>query len=253
MSMSFCFGSLNASIYLYLYHSVSLNDCSETRSVVFHCFVTTKCYPSRDGTQKDKNTLKDTFTKLGFQVRTEDNLTCKEIETVLRTVAAEDHSLKSCFVCAILSHGNEDGIFARDKIFTLNWLVTFFSTSNCKTLAGKPKIFFIQACRGDTYDFGTEIDGTSDSVQISAPQILKEKDMLYVYSTPHGYFAWRNNFNGSWFIQSLCKMLQEHGNKLELMQILTRVNRIVALEYESSNGGKEIPCIVSMLTKELYL
>ncbi|XP_044153482.1 caspase-3-like [Bufo gargarizans] len=210
-------------------------------------------FQRREGTQKDKNTLKETFNKLGFQVRIEENLTHKEIGTVLQEVAVDDHSHRSCFVCAILSHGTEDGIFARDNIFTLNWLVSFFSKSNCKSLAGKPKLFFIQACRGDEYDFGTEIDGTLDSVQSLAPHTLKEKDMLYAYSTPPGYFAWRNNIKGSWFIQSLCKMLQDHENKLELMQILTRVNRMVALEYESRIGGKEIPCIVSMLTKELYL
>ncbi|KAM4051390.1 caspase-3-like isoform 2-T2 [Anomaloglossus baeobatrachus] len=168
-------------------------------------------------------------------------------------VAAEDHSQRSCFVCAILSHGNEDGIYARDKIFTLKWLVTFFSKSNCKSLVGKPKLFFIQACRGEKWDFGTETDGISDTVHSSSPQILREEDMLYAYSTPPGYFAWRNSINGSWFIQALCKQLQEHGNRMELMQILTRANHMVALHYESSNGGKEIPCIVSMLTKELYL
>lgn len=72
-----------------------------------------------------------------------------------------------------------------------------------------------------------------------------------------GYYSWRNSAEGSWFIQSLCKMLKEHARKLELMQILTRVNRRVA-EYESCstredfNAKKQIPCIVSMLTKEFY-
>ncbi|KAM4051389.1 caspase-3-like isoform 1-T1 [Anomaloglossus baeobatrachus] len=210
-------------------------------------------FKRREGTETDKKKLKETFQKIGFQVRTEDNLTYTEIETLLKKVAAEDHSQRSCFVCAILSHGNEDGIYARDKIFTLKWLVTFFSKSNCKSLVGKPKLFFIQACRGEKWDFGTETDGISDTVHSSSPQILREEDMLYAYSTPPGYFAWRNSINGSWFIQALCKQLQEHGNRMELMQILTRANHMVALHYESSNGGKEIPCIVSMLTKELYL
>lgn len=72
-----------------------------------------------------------------------------------------------------------------------------------------------------------------------------------------GYYSWRNAVQGSWFIQSLCEMLKKHAGKLELMQILTRVNRKVA-EYESCstqqdfNAKKQIPCIVSMLTKEFY-
>lgn len=63
---------------------------------------------------------------------------------------------------------------------------------------------------------------------------------------------------GSWFIQSLCDMLGKYGNRLELMQIMTRVNHKVALDFESSSdmpgfhAKKQIPCIVSMLTKEMY-
>lgn len=59
-------------------------------------------------------------------------------------------------------------------------------------------------------------------------------------------------------MQSLCDMLLQYGKKLELMQIMTRVNRKVALNFESSSNlpgfshKKQIPCIVSMLTKDFY-
>lgn len=72
-----------------------------------------------------------------------------------------------------------------------------------------------------------------------------------------GYYSWRNTSNGSWFMQSLCEMLQRH-RELELMQIMTRVNRKVALHFESASNlpgfsnKKQIPCIVSMLTKDFY-
>lgn len=63
---------------------------------------------------------------------------------------------------------------------------------------------------------------------------------------------------GSWFMQSLCEMLTKYGLELELMQVLTRVNYKVALDFESASNmpgfhaKKQIPCIVSMLTKEMY-
>ena len=44
----------------------------------------------------------------------------------------------------------------------------------------------------------------------------------------------------------------------EILWMMTRVNRAVAYEFESNaskefmNKKKQIPCIVSMLTKELY-
>lgn len=59
-------------------------------------------------------------------------------------------------------------------------------------------------------------------------------------------------------MQAVCEMLQRFSGELELMQIMTRVNQKVALAFESSSslpgysGKKQIPCIVSMLTKDLY-
>lgn len=53
-------------------------------------------------------------------------------------------------------------------------------------------------------------------------------------------------------------MISKFAGQLELQHIMTRVNHKVAVEFESvSNspgfhGKKQIPCIVSMLTKEMY-
>lgn len=63
---------------------------------------------------------------------------------------------------------------------------------------------------------------------------------------------------GSWYIQSLCEMIDMYSKELEVQHILTRVNHKVATEFESASNSpgfdakKQIPCIVSMLTKEMY-
>nr|7JL7_C Chain C, Caspase 3, apoptosis-related cysteine protease a [Danio rerio]7JL7_D Chain D, Caspase 3, apoptosis-related cysteine protease a [Danio rerio] len=89
-------------------------------------------------------------------------------------------------------------------------------------------------------------------------RIPVEADFLYAYSTVPGYYSWRTTMTGSWFIQSLCEMMTKYGSELELLQIMTRVNHKVALDFESTSNmpgfdaKKQIPCIVSMLTKEMY-
>src|SRR6218665_1552465 len=72
-----------------------------------------------------------------------------------------------------------------------------------------------------------------------------------------GYFAWRNKMRGSWFVQALTdKMKSLASADIDLVRILTRVNHQVAYEFESSSKTmpkkKEVPSIVSMLTKDLY-
>ncbi|XP_030094647.1 caspase-3 isoform X2 [Serinus canaria] len=209
----------------------------------------------RSGTDADAASVREVFMKLGYKIKISNDLSCGDIFKLLKNVSEEDHSKRSSFVCVLLSHGDEGLIYGTDGPLELKALTSLFRGDRCRSLAGKPKLFFIQACRGTELDSGIETD--SGSEETMCQKIPVEADFLYAYSTAPGYYSWRNSVQGSWFIQSLCEMLQKHAGKLELMQILTRVNRKVA-EYESCstlqdfNAKKQIPCIVSMLTKEFY-
>ncbi|NWH88343.1 CASP3 protein, partial [Aegithalos caudatus] len=209
----------------------------------------------RSGTDADAASVRNVFMKLGYKVKINNDLSCEDIFKLLRNVAEEDHSKRSSFVCVLLSHGDEGLIYGTDGPLELKVLTSLFRGDRCRSLAGKPKLFFIQACRGTELDSGIETDSGADETMCQ--KIPVEADFLYAYSTAPGYYSWRNSAEGSWFIQSLCTVLRDHARELELMQILTRVNRRVA-EYESCstrqdfNAKKQIPCIVSMLTKEFY-
>ncbi|XP_071599401.1 caspase-3 [Heliangelus exortis] len=209
----------------------------------------------RSGTDADAASVREVFLKLGYRIKVNNDLSCGDIYKLLKKVSEEDHSKRSSFVCVLLSHGDEGFIYGTDGPLELKALTSLFRGDKCRSLAGKPKLFFIQACRGTELDSGIEAD--SGSEEAVCQKIPVEADFLYAYSTAPGYYSWRNSAEGSWFIQSLCTMLKEHARKLELLQILTRVNRKVA-EYESCstrqdfNAKKQIPCIVSMLTKEFY-
>ncbi|NP_001033059.1 caspase-3 isoform X1 [Monodelphis domestica] len=211
----------------------------------------------RSGTDVDAASLSDTFRSLKYEVRIKNDLTCNEITELLNSVSKEDHSQRSSFICVILSHGEEGVIFGTDRSVELKRLTCFFRGDKCRSLTGKPKLFIIQACRGTELDCGVETDSGTDE-DIACQKIPVEADFLYAYSTAPGYYSWRNSKDGSWFIQALCAVLKQHAHKLEIMQILTRVNRKVATEFESYSldisfhAKKQVPCIMSMLTKELY-
>ncbi|XP_019522509.1 PREDICTED: caspase-3 isoform X1 [Hipposideros armiger] len=211
---------------------------------------------SRSGTDVDAANLRETFMNLKYEVRIKNDLTCEEIMDLMQSVSKEDHSKRSSFICVLLSHGDEGRIFGTNGPVDLRILASFFRGDYCRSLTGKPKLFIIQACRGTELDCGIETDSVEDDM--ACQKIPVEADFLYAYSTAPGYYSWRNSKDGSWFIQALCAMLKQHAQKLELMHILTRVNRKVATEFESFSfdstfhAKKQIPCIVSMLTKELY-
>ncbi len=87
------------------------------------------------------------------------------------------------------------------------------------------------------------------------PLVIHIKVFSFIFT---GYYSWRNLITGSWFVQALCRVLDEFGESKEIMYILTRVNHWVAYDFESNckttnmNKMKQIPCIMSMLTKDLY-
>ena len=78
-----------------------------------------------------------------------------------------------------------------------------------------------------------------------------------------GHYSFRNTMHGSWFIQALCDLLQKHFNQLDnvdIVRMLTRVNRQVAFnkrsentEYPEFDKKKQMPSFMSMLTCEVYL
>ena len=96
-----------------------------------------------------------------------------------------------------------------------------FTARNCPTLENKPKLFFIQACRGQRSDprmnrLSASIAGNivEDSIQIMhSPDAdlgngvsPREADFLLAFATVPGYKAWRSKQAGSWFIQVCIEM-----------------------------------------------
>ncbi|KAA0725071.1 Caspase-7 [Triplophysa tibetana] len=231
----------------------------------------------RNGTDRDAGELFKCFKSLGFDVIVYNDQTCKNMEQLLKqgskfslshnfltfSVSEEDHSDSSCFACILLSHGEEGLIYGTDGPMSIKTMTTLFRGDICMSLVGKPKLFFIQACRGSEFDDGIQTDSgpPNDSLETDANprhKIPVEADFLFAYSTVPGYYSWRNPGQGSWFVQALCNVFNEFGKQLEIMQILTRVNYMVATSFESWSEDprfsekKQIPCMVSMLTKELY-
>lgn len=57
-----------------------------------------------------------------------------------------------------MTHGEKNSIYLSDgSLIPVNSVWQEFEANKCPTLAGKPKIFLIQACRGEDYDHGTRM------------------------------------------------------------------------------------------------
>jgi hypothetical protein len=74
-------------------------------------------------------------------------------------------------------------------------------------------------------------------------------DINYGFFFAIGYASWRNTVNGSWFIESLCHILVEYGEKEDLLSMMTMVLLKVA-----TLGRKysQIPCVTSQLIRQVH-
>jgi caspase-like apoptosis-related cysteine protease len=53
-------------------------------------------------------------------------------------------------------------IYSRDTAYKPEFLWDPFTADKCPTLAGKPKLFFLQACQGDKLDGGIRLEPRSE-------------------------------------------------------------------------------------------
>uniref|UniRef100_A0A2C9JBW9 Caspase family p20 domain-containing protein n=1 Tax=Biomphalaria glabrata TaxID=6526 RepID=A0A2C9JBW9_BIOGL len=298
-------------------------------------FSASKDFSNRLGSDYDAKSLTDTFSRLGFEVMLENNLTSKRMALLFPLVSKNyDHSNADCFVCVVLTHGDQawlereycktkeryDLLFGVDgNPIATKAVVEAFNDENCPNLKGKPRMFFFQACRGSKLDDGTDIRIVRDQYTYNGTSVLSStasstvsvdgagqlesthsmgetdskletfrdvendqsdalpwsvmrnipvspaplyKDCLVMYATPPGFLSWRRE-TGSWFIQSLCGVLDSskmRSGNMSLSKALTRVSEIVGKEYESFCLGdlemhrkKEIPVLYSMLVKDVFL
>ena len=86
------------------------------------------------------------------------NQSYKELMSTLDRIATiESHDKFDSVAVFVLSHGNDGTLYAYDKPFPTNKIWEPFTAENSPSLAGKPKMFFIQACQGGQMDEGVTV------------------------------------------------------------------------------------------------
>ncbi|XP_034642673.1 caspase-2 isoform X4 [Trachemys scripta elegans] len=104
----------------------------------------------RSGGDVDYTALEMLFKHLGYRVTVLHDQTVQEMQEALQMFSQlpAHRDVDSCIV-ALLSHGIEGGIYGVDgKLLQLQEIFRLFDNANCPSLQNKPKMFFIQACRG---------------------------------------------------------------------------------------------------------
>ncbi len=187
----------------------------------------------REGSEHDEGALVDTLETLGYTVKVEPNLNGAEIIPKIQEHAQNCDS----FICCILAHGTEGKIIGSDGV-TVEIDNISLALEEIKSLKGKPKMIFIQACRGRS-------TSTSAQNQTDTKKPLN-RDFFYGYATTPGMKARRFKY-GSYYINNLCDVVERRYKHEDLLTMMTRVQKIVADVTQGSLDHQQHPQLVSSL------
>ncbi|XP_061170013.1 caspase-7-like, partial [Saccostrea echinata] len=259
------------------FHACRHHSSEEERDKCDRCDKETRESPNRVQKRINKEEdddiekLKSIFKKLGFtdikggtEPFVQKDKSKKEMIKLLEQVAQADFSDDYCFICVILSCGKDGVIFCKDDsqdgnsstryptpsmMLPVSELQECLKGDKCQGLLMKPKIFLLQLepVQTNTTDPMTQGSKEEPTTPLKIP---READFL-IYNcetafVPHtGIKAW---------IQGLNEHVVGKKEPLEIQRLLTRMNNIVRSYYEKKEGiSVELPCVTSLLTKEVYL
>lgn len=203
----------------------------------------------RVGADLDKRLLRTTFENYGYRVQVEEDKTSEEIREIFESVTQGSNGIRPSdkgFVCCISSHGAWDPKSNKDVIYGVNGrsveeegkiicVEDALDIKRCAlkyfeifpALKGKPKLFFVQACRGSAHvklasaDPGL-VKSTNANKNNTYAQIPIKADFLIAYGTTEGDKAYRRD--GSIFIRCLCDNLETYAERFPLTIILKHVS-----------------------------
>ncbi|KAM4703300.1 caspase-2 isoform 2-T2 [Rhinophrynus dorsalis] len=233
------------------------------------------CTPELDfryGGEVDSASLKQLFSHLGYRVEVKENLTAQEMVSEIDEFSKLPiHSEMDSCIVAILSHGIDGAVYGIDaNLVQLQDVFTKLDNARCPQLQNKPKMFFIQACRGEEADRGVDQrDGREQSVSPGCEQsdagredlkvkLPTQSDMICAYACLRGTISLRNTKRGSWFVQALTSVFSQHAKDTHVADMLVKVNALIKQrEGYAPNTEfhrcKEMSEYCSTLCKDLYL
>jgi len=210
----------------------------------------------RLGTKRDKSSLTRVSKLFGFtKTSVYPDYTTNQVKQQLKIYSSEDFTNEDCLVCAILSHGDSNGFISTyDGKINIQVFFDAFSDKACPSLKGKPKIFIVQACRGNIKESYCDTlinNGFWDRLNVNHGYKLPE-DFIVAFSTVPGYLSWRNKKSGSYFIQSFCEVASKNPNE-NFINMLTKTNNELIRKLHKRTGEKkaQTACFQTTLTKLL--
>ncbi|XP_076084973.1 uncharacterized protein LOC143055700 [Mytilus galloprovincialis] len=232
----------------------------------------------RQGSEIDVKNLTVFFRdELEYQVECQSDMTKTDLQIYLQNFEKDNLTQNAnayhSFICVVMSHGDENGIQTLDesKRITVKEIQRPFKNKPDGKFNGKPKLFLVQACRGqqkqekvivpdctksetqitkhESFDENYHIlsvlytrtqDGPSgsspDQFCSDATEVLQklpiDADVIVAYATTPDYISIRHTYKGAYFIRAFLSVAKKHYKEADIEDILRKVRNELATNLE---------------------
>jgi hypothetical protein len=160
-----------------IFNNYSYSNCSYPNNI----------FTDRTGSEKDVSILNLLFEAIGFDTICCIDYEAKQVKEFLEECAkTTKYKECDCIAVIIMSHGSNEGlIFPDSKVLPVMDLVK--SVQESPFYQGKPKLFFIQTCRGTQHAGGFANLATCSDVTVgnSDDNVASASNQNTVHSIPH--------------------------------------------------------------------
>ncbi len=219
-------------------------------------FCNNKVYEPLLYQDKDVNNYIRTFENIGFkEIEVFENQTADQMKEIMKIYSENvDFTDCDCFIAVFLSHGyrlnNEQYIMGIDHgvMFKVNIKDLFTKT---KSLYKKPKIFFMDVCRGDKDEppFSKSADSKAEPTNCEDEKMSDSNISSTLFSAESGdkfftntdfFVGWASSDtfrakideDGSWFSRTLCETINNNFQHMDLLGLDMKTRRIIKEKYK---------------------
>ena len=210
---------------------------------------------SLTGTYKDALHMKATFEILKFGVLHKHNINKVEFLDLMSQTANFTCYPESYKRVAIVfsGHGaNNYQLYMQDgNLIRMEEIFYPFFPERAPLIGSIPKLFFIDACRGEGDNPGVMVPRGGEEVIMS--KVPQQSNFLVAYSTIPGYKSYEARGVGGIWLTKLADELKKKD--ASVLDILTKVNKKMKKKYQRPGWGTfmQQPELVSRLNEGVYL
>jgi len=215
----------------------------------------------RKGNEIDVENLKSVLGDWGYpqdELIDKPNATKQDMIDTMEELATRKEPYDGLLII-ICCHGVSGEIIASDgKLVNLRELKECVNNKNAEAFRGAPKIFIINACRGDeeiqvsgrenSFNSEIEADVPSNIPQGILDTTNSESDFYTEYSTVDGFETYRHIEKGAYFIRALLEVWKEHFHDRTLVYLMSETRK----KLMKMSGKYQVSETSSTLTHDVF-